>query len=162
MKQFTHNQLTYNQCVAIAYFQLLKRAKEMLSTIEQEELRSTLERADKTLPQIGTVVHELLNPLIYMRLELHPGGLMAIHFGIEPINQLGQLTDITSNFLRLLYKLTSKDVYPIDIENCVRTDWFINSCSGLYEYLEESEHYAFKQLKYKVTAKKRKQLLSVA
>ena len=163
MKKLTQNQLTYNQCVQLAYFQLLKQAKQMLNKIEQEELRFTLERAERKPPQIGTIVHELVNPLLYMRLELHADSQMAIHFGIECVYERGQLSDITSTFLRLLYKLTSKDAYPIDIENCVCTDWFINSCAEMFEYIEErNKYHTFKQLKYKVTAKKRKQLLSVA
>ncbi len=163
MKQFTNNQLTYNQCVQLAYFQLLKQAKQMLSTIEQEELRFTLERTDRKPPQIGTIVHELVSPLIYIRLELHTDNLMSIHFGIECVHEKGELSEITTAFLRLLYKLTSKDAYPIDIENCVRTDWFINSCNEMYSYIEDrNKYHTFKQLKYKVTAMKRKQLLSVA
>lgn len=135
----------------------------MLSLIEQEDLRFTLERSDKKHPQVGTIVHELVSPLIYMRLEQHTDNEMAIHFGIECVNEKCPLSELTTKFLRLLYKLTSVGAYPIDIENCIRTDWFINSCSAMYEYIEErNKYHTFKQIKYKVTAQKRKQLLSVA
>ena len=162
MKQLTQNQLTYNQCVQLAYFQLLKQAKQMLATIEHDELRCTLERNDNVRPVNQGVIHEFINPLIYLRLECHSDNLCAIHFGFDEVKQPGEISDLTTKFLRLLYKLTSKDAFPIDIELCVKTDWFINTCSGLYEYIEESEYYTFRKIKYKVTSKKRKQLLSVA
>ena len=162
-QQLNHQQLTYNDYVALAYFQLLKQTRQMLAAIEHEELRYTLERIDRKQTQIGSIIHELINPLIYLRLELHTDNQMAIHFGIEQTNQQGQLSELTSKFLLLLYKLTSKDTYPVDIESSVRTDWFINSCSEMYEYMEvRNKYHTFRQIKYKVSAQKRKQLLSVA
>ena len=151
----------YNEAVKEAYFQILKQAKQMLCTVEQEELRFTLEREERT-GKAGTIIHEIINPLLYLRLEHHTDHVYAMHFGIEQINQQGQLSAITTKFLRSLYKLTTKDNTAINIENCVRTDWFINSCSSMYEYVEErgNKHHTFKQLPYKPAMKRK--LRSVA
>lgn len=165
MKQQINSQseiLPYNECVRMAYHQILKQAKSMLATIEHEELRYLLEREDKPGTVVGHVIHEIVNPLIYLRLEEHSDGIYSIHFGIESDRQLGQLADITTRFLRILYKVTTLGAFPVNIENCVRTDWFIHNVSGLYEYLEESEKYSFKIIPYKVTASKRKQMKAVA
>ena len=151
----------YNKAVKEAYFQILKHAKQMLCTIEQEELRFTLEREERT-SKAGTIIHEIINPLLYLRLEHHTDNVYAIHFGIEQVNQQGQLSAITTKFLRLLYKLTAIESTDINIEESVRTDWFINSCSSMYEYVEErgNKHHTFKQLPYKPAVKRK--LRSVA
>lgn len=151
-------QLTaYNKAVKDSYAQILKIARQMLGSIEQEELRFMLEREDRSA-KIGTIIHELINPLLYLRLEHHSDDTYAIHFGIEQINKIGQLSLITSQFLRMLYKQTSRNNMEINIEGCVRTDWFINSPSEMYEYIEERglKHHIFKQLPYKPKAVKRK------
>lgn len=159
-----NNELTYNDCVRLAYFQILKQTKQILATIEYDELRCTLERVDDLNQLKQGIEHEFISPLLYLRLELHSNGNLAIHFGIEETNKPGELSQITSQFLRLLYKLTSKEAYSVDIEQCVRTDWFLkNTCSEAYEYVEErNKYYTFSKIKFKVTSQKRKQLLSVA
>jgi len=167
MKQHSkhgHDAVPYNESVETAYFTILKQTKGMLACIEQKELRFTLERQDKGQPVVGSIIHELVNPLLYLRLECHQDNQYAIHWGIEELTQQGELSDLTTRFLRLLYKVTMNGAYPVDIENCIRTDWFLkNSCSEMYEYIEErNKHHTFKQIKYKVTASKRKQILSVA
>lgn len=155
-----HSQVSpYNECIKVAYYQILKQAKSMLATVEREELRYTLERQDKPGTIVGHIIHELVNPLLYLRLEEHSDGIYAIHFGIEQVNELGQLADITTRFLRILYKVTALGAFPVDIENSIRTDWFNNSCSESYEYIEErKKHHTFKLIPYKVTASKRKML----
>ena len=56
----------------------------------------------------------------------------------------------------------SLGAFPVDIESSIRTDWFNNSCSESYEYIEERKKYhIFKLIPYKVTASKRK-LMAVA
>jgi len=123
----------------------------MLATIEQHECRYTLQREDKCLNHPG-IIHEIINPIIYLRLEWHEDGFYHIHFGIEQANRLGQQSDITSAFIRLLYKVTSKEATTVNIEDCVKTDWFINSCSAMYEYVEERNRYhRFSLIKHKPT-----------
>jgi hypothetical protein len=144
------NNELYNNAVRHAYYKILKKAKHLLSTIEQDELRFTLERQDNKKEVVGIIVHELVNPVLYLRLEHHTDNIMAIHFGIEQINQIGQLSSITTTFLRLLYSYTSKEMTAINIENAIRTDWFINSCSAAYEYIEErNKHHVFKLIPFK-------------
>jgi len=154
--------LPYNECVRKAYSLILKQTKAMIATIEREELRYSLERQDKPGTIVGHVIDEIVNPLIFLRLEEHSDGVYAIHFGVETMSESCQLTDITSRFLRLLYKVTTLGAFPVDIESCIRTDLFIHNVSGLYEYLEESEKYTFKLIPYKVTASKRKKMLAMA
>lgn len=154
--------VAYNKQVGAAYYSVLKQAKAMLAAIEQHECRYTLQREDKQLHEPG-IIHEIINPIIYMRLEWHSDGLYHIHFGIEQANRLGQQSDITSAFIRLLYKVTSKEVTTVNIEDCVKTDWFINSCSAMYEYIEERNRYhQFMLIKHKPATVKRKQMQAVA
>ena len=163
MKERNHKSLdndAYNTAVKQAYFKILKKAKHLLSTIEKDELRFILERQDSKKSITGTIVHELVSPLLYLRLEHHSDNIMAVHFGIEQADDLGHLSIVTTSFLRLLYKYTSKEVTGIDIEHSVRTDWFINSCSDMYEYIEERDKYhMFKQIKYKNSVPQRKATL---
>lgn len=153
----------YNEAVKHSYFKILKKAKLLLSTIENDELRYTLERQDKNKSVVGTIVHELISPVLYLRLEHHSDNIMAIHFGIEQVNELGLLSTITTTFLRLLYMLTSKEITGINVESCIRTDWFINSCSAAYEYIEtRNKYHELKQIKYKVSLSQRKTIFPVA
>lgn len=152
----------YNECVKKAFYQILEQTKSMLATIEHEELRYSLERQDKPGTVVGHVIDELVNPLIYLRLEEQTPGVYAIQFGIETLSELGDLACITSRFLRLLYTVTAQGAYPVNIEACVKTNLFTHNVSGLYEYLEESEKYTFKIIPYKVSASKRKLIKAVA
>jgi hypothetical protein len=90
----------------------------MIAAIEQEERRFMLERSD-TKGVKSDIIHELVNSLLYLRLEQYTDTVMAIHFGIEQVNQLGQLSALISQFLRVLYRETSKEVTTITIEDCV-------------------------------------------
>jgi len=156
-------QMLYNSVVEQAYFRVLKKAKQMLATIEQEELRFTLERSDKGETKGDMIIHEIISPVLYLRLECHTDNVMAIHFGIEPVNQLGQLSDLTSMFLRKLYEYTGQESTGANIEKCVRTDWFINLCSEMYEYIEvRNKYHTFKQIKYRDASTRKKQILSIA
>ena len=152
MKQLNNDptSLAYNKAVKAAYFKLWKLTQQLLATIERHELRCTLQRQDRTAIAFGSKVHEVINPLIYLSLECNDDELLSIHFGFEQLVEDQEYSHITSRFVRLLYKLTSKDAYPIDIENCVRTDWFINSSSELYSYIEDrNKYHTFKRIKYK-------------
>lgn len=164
MKQIKNDleKLAYNKEVMRCYYQILKQTKAMLAAIEQHEMRYTLIREDRTLNQPG-IIHEIINPIIYLRLELHSDYLCQIHWGIEQANRLGQQSDITSAFIRLLYKATSKEATTVNIEDCVKTDWFINSCSAMYEYIEDrNKFHQFMLIKHKLTTAKRKQMQAVA
>src|ERR1041385_351537 len=166
MKEQSHkprNNEAYNNSVKQAYFKILKKAKQLLSTIERDELRFILERQDSKKSIVGTIVHELISPVLYLRLEHHSDDIIAIHFGIEQVNELGQLSTITTTFIRSLYALTSKEVTRIDIECCIRTDWFINSCSAAYEYIEtRNKYHELRQIKYKSSSSQGKAILHVA
>lgn len=162
-QQVHQHQLPYNTIVRKAYYQILKQAKQLLSTLEREELRYSLEREDKSVPKVGTIIHEIVNPLLYLRLECHPTNTFAIHYGFEQVLAINQYSKITSAFVRNIYELTSKNWTEANVEGCVRTDYCIYSCSEMYEYLEEQgKHHTFKQIKYKSATVRRKQMLAVA
>jgi len=153
----------YNNSVRQAYNTIYKHAKQLLSTLENEELRFSLEREDKGTPIVGTIIHEFINPLLYLRLECHPTNSFAIHYGFEESKSFNQFAKLTASFVRFIYKSTSKDATEVNIEDCVRTDYCIYLCSELYEYIEErNKHHQFRQIKYRSTAVKRKQMHAVA
>jgi len=102
------------------------------------------------------------SPLLFLRLECSSDALMTIHFGIEHVDQSPALAAVTAAFLRMLFKETAYKKDGIDIEDCVKTDWFIKSCSEMFEYVEErNKYHTFKQLKYK-RAPQQKNVLAVA
>ncbi|MEN0054477.1 MAG: hypothetical protein AAGC65_12460 [Mucilaginibacter sp.] len=153
----------YNKSVSMAYALILKQAKQLLSTLEREELRFSLEREEKSAPIVGTIIHEIINPILYLRLECHSTNSFAIHYGFEEVLAFNQYSKITSTFVRNIYRLTSKDLTETNIEDCVRTDWCINTCSEMYEYIEQSNKYhTFKQIRYKPATARRKQMHAVA
>jgi len=153
----------YNNSVRQAYSVIYKHAKQLLSTLENEELRFSLEREERGQPIVGTIIHEFISPLLYLRLECHPTNSFAIHYGFEESKAFNQFAKLTASFVRFIYKTTSKDNTEVNIEDSVRTDYCIYLCSELYEYAEErNKHHQFKQIKYRPTAAKRKQMQAVA
>ena len=164
MKKVKNNQLSlYDHTVRKAYFRILKGAKQLLSHLEREELRYSLVRDESKRTAEGVIIHEFVSPLIYMRLELQPGQEYTIHYGIEQVADHIEHSNITSSFVRNIFKLTSKEVTPIDIESAVKTDWLIDTPSVMFEFLEDLQKYHELQvIKYRVTAGKRKELHHVA
>jgi hypothetical protein len=156
-------QSPYNKSVQQAYIAIYKQAKQLLSTLENEELRYSLEREDKAQPIVGTIIHEFINPLLYLRLECHPTNTFAIHYGFEESKSFNEFARITSAFVRYIYKVTNREASDVNIEDAVRTDYCIYQCSEMYEYIEErNKHHHFKQIRYRPSAAKRKQMLAVA
>jgi hypothetical protein len=95
--------------------------------------------------------------------EHHTDNIIAIHFGIEQVKELGQLSNVTTSFIRLLYKSPSKEATGLNIEDSIRTDWFINNCSEAYEYIgSRNEYHLIKQIRHKSSVGKRKPVLYVA
>lgn len=153
----------YNNSVRQAYNAIYKYTKQLLSTLENEELRYSLEREERGQPIVGTIIHEFINPLLYLRLECHPTNSFAIHYGFEESKSFNQFAKLTESFVRLIYKVTSKEATEVNIEDSVRTDYCIYLCSEMYEYIEErNKHHQFKQIKHRPTAVKRKQMHAVA
>ncbi len=166
MKQQINSQpslLPYNKVVKDAYFQILKEAKAMLATIEHEELRYTLVREERKLTASNMVIHEFVNPLLYLRLECSTENRFDIHYGFEQIGNDEQLSNRTAPFTRSVYRLTSKELTQINIEASVSNSWCITQCSALYEYVEEQmKYHQFHLIKYKPAAIRRKQMKAVA
>jgi hypothetical protein len=153
--QLTKSSSTFNECVLKAYTQILKQAKALLATIEEEPLRYTLIRQEKPIP--GAIIHELVNPLLYLRLECHQDNEYSIHYGFELSPVFGPYYKLTSSFVRTLYKLTMANESSTNIEESLRTDWIITNCSELYEHVEEhNRNHRFELIKHKAKPTKRK------
>ncbi|MCJ8210811.1 hypothetical protein MUY27_13925 [Mucilaginibacter sp. RS28] len=157
-KLITSQKLTKrNQAITTAYYAILKAAKALLATLEEERLRYTLTRVDKHKDTKAIILHEFLSPLIYLRLELHQNDEFSIHYGYELSPVFGPYYHITAAFIRLVYKLTMASNTTINIEEAVRTDWIVDNCSEAYEYLEQrNKHHQFKLIKYRVRPVRRK------
>jgi hypothetical protein len=79
-----HNKLLdYNKVVIESYNQVISNVKELILNLEDESLRVILERQDEPKDLGGYIVHELINSLIYIRLECLKGNMYAIHYGYE-------------------------------------------------------------------------------
>jgi hypothetical protein len=152
----------YNEVVKQTYFAILKAAKQLLSSIEREELRYSLIREDGTnVP--NSIIHEFLSPLLYLRLNCNSEGRYVIHYGFELFDTSNEYSKLTASFTRVVYRLTAKENTTINIECSVHTDWLITNCDELYAYIEDrNKYHTFTLIKYKVTANQRKRLLSVA
>jgi hypothetical protein len=158
-----HEEYPYNKAVKAAFFLILKEAKGMLATIEHEELRYTLVREEKLITPIQRVIYEMVNPLLYLRLECGSDDLYIIHYGFEQINNDAQLSNRTASFTRLIYRLTSKEITDVNIEACVSNSWCITNCSDLFEYVnDQMKHHQFHLIKYKSATSKRKAMKAVA
>jgi len=152
-------QSSRNEAVKTAYFAMLKVARQLLSTIEREELRFTLVREETPSEQAG-IIHEFVNPLLYLRLESYADGSCGIHYGFEPCKDY---ETVTLPFCRSVYRLSGKDNTSLNIEDSIRTDWFVHNPDDMYEYLEEQNKYhSFKLVKYKPSTNRRKQMMAVA
>jgi hypothetical protein len=155
--------LERNRAVRSAYLQIYKEVKALLSTLEEELLRQIMEREHKGIASVGSIIHELISPLLYLRLECYTGNILAIHYGYDQGDLASQFYSITSAFIRTLYKLTMATDSAINIEDCIRTDWVIVNCSEMFEYMaERNKHHSYKVLKYKPKASNRKLQLQVA
>jgi hypothetical protein len=145
----------YNKEVRTAYYQILKEAKALLATIEREELRYTLIREDKPIGNsICCIIHEMVNPLIYLRLDSYEDGAYGIRYGFASSKYFAH---ITVAFTRFLYKVTMKGATSNNIENSIRTEWYIHNPDEMYEHIEEQmKHHQFALIKHKPVASRRK------
>lgn len=153
--------MSYNESVQQAYDSILSKAKQLLASLEQEELRYVLERNESgTEPPI--ILHEFVSPLVYLRLQCSEDSRLSIHFGAEPASPFPEIQAVTATFLRTLFTLSGKAYTGIDIEDCVKTDWFINVCSEMFEYLEErNKCHTFRKIPFKKYTT-RKRVLKIA
>jgi hypothetical protein len=147
------------RAIKAAYLHIYKATKALLSTIESEQLRCVMEREDNAKPETGSIIHELISPLIYLRLECYKDGSYAIHYGFAQCDLSTTYHRVTAAFVRLLYKLTMEN----ELQDCIRTDWVITECSELYEYmLDRNKYHTVKQLSYSTKATTPKRQLKVA
>ena len=160
-KPTVHSPMSYNEAVQQAYDSILAKAKQLLASLEQEELRYVLERTEHST-EAPLIMHEFVSPIVYLRLERAEDTRLTIHFGAEPSSPFPEIQVLTATFLRTVFILTGKAYTGTDIEDCVKTDWFINVCSDLYEYLEgRAKYHTFRKIPYKKHTT-RKRVLEVA
>ena len=146
----------YDQAVYTAYFATLKVVRNLLAPIEREELRYSLIREDP-LTDKPCILHEFVNPLIYLRLERGTNLKLSIRYGFEPCQDYAH---VTMKFTRTLYRLTMAGATTNNIEDSIKTEWYVHNPEEMFSYLEEQmKHHTFSLIKHKVTASQRKQLL---
>jgi len=139
----------YNQAVLESYTKIVKQTKALLATVKQEPLRQIMEMESKEQIVVGTILHELISPLLYLRLECYKGNIYGIHYGYAACELATEFYPLTSAFIRSVYKLTIAHD-SIDIQDCVRTDWVITETAELFEYmLDRNKHHSFKVIKHK-------------
>ena len=151
-------QLTYNECVHRAYKLIHSWAVAAIATIEEDKLRATLIREDSLPVKDGSIVHELISPILYLRLESYAGNEYGIRFGYEPNPSYGQYYPIMAAFVRMIYKLTSKKASQVNIENAVRIYHIQIDCADLFDWMTEivSRYHRHEQIPYKAATLKRK------
>jgi hypothetical protein len=153
---------SYNVTVQQSFKTILKYTKQLLSQVKDEGLRLYYERIRKEVYP-NTILHEMISPLLYLRLECNVRGKCTIHFGIESIRDHEELQLITGKFLRYIFFCTAALHTTENIEDCVNTDWFIAICTELFEYINmDQKYHILKKVPYKAPSTKAKGLLSVA
>jgi hypothetical protein len=155
-------QLEYNAAVTKAYFRVLTYAKEMIAQLPNYEARCSLELEEgHNTSEFKT--HEFISPLLYLSLEWNRLSLQ-IHFGYENFDTNSELADFSSEFVRALYKFTSRAYTKWNIEDCVHTNNLITTCSELFEVIDDgrNKRHIFKEIPYQEKNLKRKPMQAVA
>jgi hypothetical protein len=120
---------TYNKIVLRAYTSIVELAKQTISGLEKEDYRHTL--ATQVKPK-DRIVHEFVNPLLYLRLYRQHDDSYAMNYGFEPCMTH---SNITLPFVKGLHKLVQEAAAKAKIDNCIRVDWYFNDPDELYEFL---------------------------
>jgi hypothetical protein len=153
--------VTYNKAVKIAYYKIFKATKQLIGTIERQDIRCTLQLTESSSYH-GFKHHELVSPLVYLCLEFD-GERLSIQYGFEQFSEPNHFSTLTGRFIRLLYHNTSKEQTGVDIEDCVSTNYVITACSELYEAVETgNKRHTEIVIPYKPQIAKRKQMQAVA
>lgn len=147
---------SYNKEVKSAFQKVWTATRKLLATIEQHELRCILIREDPKPYGFGSVIQQLISPLIFLSLECNDGEMLNIHFGIEMLNGDSDYSPITARFLRMLYTFTAKGQTTINIESSIDTDYIVTDCSALYETVEDRmRHHTLQVIPYKPATKRK-------
>lgn len=114
--QTSINQLEMrNKAVIASYLLIVKSTKQLIAKLPQELLRHTIELDSKDYPEIQPKLHELITPLCYLCLR-EDTDRYVIQFGFD---QSIEFAHFTGAFVRLIYKLTMRQVTAVDIEDCI-------------------------------------------
>jgi hypothetical protein len=147
-----------NRAVIASYLLIIKATKQLLSTLEQQQLRHAYEVDYKGYNHMKPTLDEFISPLCYLCLR-EVDGAYSIHFGFD---KDAEYAAFVKPFIRMIYKLTMKDYTSVDIEDCIEAYSIITDISGLID-LTEWKHpdWPVKVIKHKPTSKQIKQVLSV-
>jgi len=150
--------IDYNQAVVDAHNNILKVLLTLIASIERQEMRYTLQRQFKPLGETG-IVHEIISPLFYLRLQDYCNGKAEIHYGYSNSTSYSPLTNV---FARAVYSQTSVEKTNVNIEDCIRAERFIANTDELYEYIDETRKFhTFYLIPYR-KQRKSKKLMQVA
>jgi hypothetical protein len=152
----------YNAAVTKAYFRVLDYAKDMIATLPAYEPRCSLE-LEESHNHSDVKTHQFVSPVFF--LDLHWSLItLQIHFGYEQFDTDSELADFSSEFVRALYKFTSKAYTKVNIEDCVHCNNIITTCSDLFEAIDDSNYkrHTFKEIPFKEKLSKRKAMRAVA
>jgi hypothetical protein len=158
---FTRNPktpFTSNDCVKQGYAQILKQTKVLLSTLEDSSLRHIrIKRIRHPFEEYPIIENELISPLVYLQLGWYYDHY-RIYFGFNIDQSDSSCHEITSAFLRIIYKSTMKGSTAYNIEKCIYTDCLLTDCETFYEYNNhrEKDKYLTRILKYRPKTVKRK------
>jgi mannitol-1-phosphate/altronate dehydrogenase len=144
----------YNAAVKAAYFKILKRTRQLLSMQEEEQLRNTLHlfKKPKQLRTLNTV-HEFISPVVYLSLECVGYQKLSICFGFEQLGVEHDFSTVTGPFMRMLYHFTAKEHTPINIQECINTDYVFTHCTDLFASIASCNTHTLKLLPYKSQSK---------
>jgi hypothetical protein len=153
---------TINDTIYCAYLTIVNYSKKLISSIPEEPLRQILEKTNNSSIKINSVIHELISPLVYLRLDCSKKGAYQIHYGYEQTDIYIKHYPVTSAFIRSIYRYTDKKNTVIDIEDCIHTDWVITNCAELFEYIgDRNKHHVVSTLAYKPEKQQKRVLQTV-
>ena len=121
---------TYNKIVLRAYTSIVDLAKQTISGLEKEDYRHTL--ATRVNPK-DRIVHEFVNPLLYLRLYRQHDDSFAMQYGFEPCLIY---SNVTLPFVKALHNVLHMAAVKAKIPNTIRADWYPNDPDELYAFIE--------------------------
>ena len=120
----------YNKIVLKAYTNIVELAKTTLSGLEKEDFRHTL--IMQASPK-DRIVHEFVNPLLYLRLYRQHDDSFAMQYGFEPCLIY---SSVTLPFVKALHNVLHMAAVKAKIPNTIRADWYPNDPDELYAFIE--------------------------
>jgi len=119
-----------NAAVKAVFLAIMQETKELIATLPQFLLRHCIEMEDT--PHPNSKAFKFITPLTYLCLRDSDKGLL-IQFGFDTSYEY---IELTSKFVRLIYKLTMVERTRLNIEDCVSSHCIITDTSYLFDEME--------------------------